>query len=472
MPPLPASFNSLFWRLFCGLIAVILATAAAVWTAAYVVQSQVVAKLENSLSLRYGGQRAVETAFIMHRYAGEAGLVEWLLSDANQRPTVFVMTKTGVELSGRTVPERARQLLEDLQSGKVPDARGEGFPSEAVKTVEIGGKPYFIFAVHTSLPPVRLNLFPFNSLTPALTAIVSALLLTLCVAWLLALYYSRPLRRLDTAMRKVAEGDLSTRIEKNIGPADGEVAALAKVFDRMADQIEKLINRQRKLFHNVSHEIRSPLARIEVATDLAKLDPSRVPASLERIEKEVRAIDELIGSLLTYARLEGGIVLETATVSARAFLGAVRDTLAFEAQSRGIEVKLVDRLTEDITLEVNEAALSSALINIGRNALRFTPERGTITLAVELRAKGLLIRCIDEGPGMSEEELARVFDPFVRGNREHTGTGFGLGLAIAKSAVASQHGTLSAKNVLPHGLEFEITLPVQTENGSLKKAAV
>ena len=150
----------------------------------------------------------------------------------------------------------------------------------------------------------------------------------------------------------------------------------------------------------------------------------------------------------------------------------VRDTLAFEAQSRGIEVKLVDRLTEDITLEVNEAALSSALINIGRNALRFTPERGTITLAVELRAKGLLIRCIDEGPGMSEEELARVFDPFVRGNREHTGTGFGLGLAIAKSAVASQHGTLSAKNVLPHGLEFEITLPVQTENGSLKKAAV
>ena len=85
MPPLPASFNSLFWRLFCGLIAVILATAAAVWTAAYVVQSQVVAKLENSLSLRYGGQRAVETAFIMHRYAGEAGLVEWLLSDAKPK---------------------------------------------------------------------------------------------------------------------------------------------------------------------------------------------------------------------------------------------------------------------------------------------------------------------------------------------------------------------------------------------------
>lgn len=189
MPPLPASFNSLFWRLFCGLIAVILATAAAVWTAAYVVQSQVVAKLENSLSLRYGGQRAVETAFIMHRYAGEAGLVEWLLSDANQRPTVFVMTKTGVELSGRTVPERARQLLEDLQSGKVPDARGEGFPSEAVKTVEIGGKPYFIFAVHTSLPPRAAQSFPlqqpytgayshrFSTFTHALRRVASRALL-------------------------------------------------------------------------------------------------------------------------------------------------------------------------------------------------------------------------------------------------------------------------------------------------------
>ena len=118
MPSLPGSFNSLFWRLFSGLIAVILITAAATWGAAYVVQSQIVARLENTLSLHYGGQRVVETAFIMHRYAGEAGLVEWLRSDANTRPTVFVMTKDGVELSGRTVPERARQLLDAMQQGK------------------------------------------------------------------------------------------------------------------------------------------------------------------------------------------------------------------------------------------------------------------------------------------------------------------------------------------------------------------
>ena len=170
--------------------------------------------------------------------------------------------------------------------------------------------------------------------------------------------------------------------------------------------------------------------------------------------------------------LRGGIVLETATVSARAFLGAVRDTLAFEAQSRGIEVKLVDRLTEDITLEVNEAALSSALINIGRNALRFTPERGTITLAVELRAKGLLIRCIDEGPGMSEEELARVFDRSCAATANIRVLGSVLALQLPRAPLRVNTVRCRPKNVLPHGLEFEITLPVQTENGSLKKAAV
>lgn len=460
MSQLPGTFNSLFWRLFSGLIAVILVTAAATWGAAYVVQSQIFARLENTLSFHYGGQRAVETAFVMHRYAGEAGLVEWLRSDANRRPTVFVMTKEGTELSGRTVPERAKTLLDALQKGEPHQDLAEDIPSGAVKTVEIGGKPYFIFAVHTTTPAPRLNFFPFNNLMPAATAIISVLILTLCVAWVLALYYSRPLRRLDAAMRKVAEGDLSTRIEKNIGPADGEVAALAKVFDRMADQIEKLINRQRKLFHNVSHEIRSPLARIEVAIDLARLDEKRVPSSLDRIEKEVHAIDQLIGSLLAYARLEGGIKLETAPLSVRPFLEAVRDTLAFEAQSRAIKVAFIDKLVEDVTLVANESALTSALINIGRNALRYTPEGGTVTLIAERRARGLLIRCIDEGPGIPADELARMFDPFVRGSREQTGTGFGLGLAIAKSAIASQKGNLSAKNILPHGLEFDIVLPV------------
>lgn len=145
----------------------------------------------------------------------------------------------------------------------------------------------------------------------------------------------------------------------------------------------------------------------------------------------------------------------------RTFLSAIRDTLAFEAQGRAIKVNFIDRLDQDVTLNINEAALSSALINIGRNALRYTPQAGTITLIAERRARGLLLRCIDEGPGMPSEELARMFDPFVRGNREQTGTGFGLGLAIAKSAIESQQGEISAKNILPHGLEFDILLPAE-----------
>lgn len=478
MRRLPASFHSLFWRLFSGLIAVMLVSAAASWAAAYYVKAREFAALQDSLSLRYGGQRAVETAFMMFRYAGKDGLTQWLLSEANQRPTVFVMAEDGSEVSGRTVPERARAMVSahrPAETAPTTSPQGDDGSSEgaatAIRTVEIEGRPYVMFAVHTALPPVRVAPFPYHGTLPAVATIVSILLLTLLVAWILALYYTRPLLRLDDAMRQFAAGAFSTRVAKRIGPADSEVAALARVFDQMADQIEKLIKRQRRLFHDVSHEVRSPLARIDVALELARLDAKRVPACLDRIDKEVREVDRLIEGLLAYARYEGGAALEMKPIRVREAAAKVAEALAFEAQGKHAAVRFADTLKGDVLISGNEDALQRSLGNIGRNALRFTPEGGAVELSLARAGRFVRLRCRDQGPGIAPEELERIFDPFVRGAREATGTGFGLGLAITKSAVDAMGGRIEVRNAAPHGLEFDVLLPIlETTDGSARQS--
>ena len=171
-----------------------------------------------------------------------------------------------------------------------------------------------------------------------------ALILTAFVSAILAYYYTRPLRKLDGAMQAFAEGKLDTRVENSIGRADAEVTALAGIFDKMAGQISRLINRQRRLFHDVSHELRSPLARIDVALDIARRDTDRVGPSLDRIEREVGELDRLVGSLLAYARYEQGAGMPLTPGSISAVTTEVEEKTAFEAQNKDVSVVLEDEV--------------------------------------------------------------------------------------------------------------------------------
>lgn len=460
-------FNSLFWRLFAGLCLVILTTATTVWIASSISHQRHLDTILGSLDTRYFGQRAVETAAIIHHYGGTQGLIAWLRSNANKHSTVWVMDRTGNELSGRAVPQRAKLMLEAMRREPfTTEAYSGHFPDEAVRTLEIDGKPYLVFATYSASgkkPPQFLFL---RDGFPAGVAVLTIVVITLIVSWALAFFYTRPVRRLDEAMERFALGEFDVRVEKSIGPAGGEIAALARVFDRMANRIQKLVLRQRRLFHDVSHEVRSPLARIDVALELARVDPKHIPSSLDRIEKEVHAIDRLIEGLLTYARLEDSAELPTRPISARQLVETVREAIAFEGRTRSVKATLRDHLAEDIIFKANEDALLSALGNLARNALRYTPDGGEVHLELDRGPQSLILRCRDEGPGMPAAELNHVFDPFVRGSREKTGTGFGLGLAIAQSAVKSQGGTISVKNVQPHGLEFTISLPLHPSAAS------
>lgn len=456
-------FNSLFWRLFAGISVVMITVAACVSVLAYV--SQRYSTEAGSINWRLSGYKAVEAALVAYQYGGREGLVDWLRGPTNRNPVVYLLSEDGSELSGRSVPERALSALREFDPKHRPGlgdqpARG----GEAVRVVEIEGHPYTIFATLDETITARFRFFPWihSRSVPVWVVVGLAILMTLVVAWVLALHYTRPLRRLDHAMERFSLGELNTRVEASLGSADSEVTTLARVFDQMADRIEALIGGQRRLLHDVSHEVRSPLARIEFALELARRDPARVPLSLERIEREVNTIDRMVEALLTFARLENPGTLHTAPLLLEELVDDAIEPLRFEAERSAVTVRLSadEEYLQRTELTADKGLLLRALDNLFRNALKHSPEGAEIEISVERRPDGVAIRCTDEGPGIPATEIKNIFRPFVRGSSESTGTGFGLGLAIAQRAVAAHGGTIEAHNRPDRsGLVIEVTLP-------------
>ncbi len=454
-------FNTLFGKLFAGFSLVILLTAICVWMVAFAAQSRQNEDI-GRIEWRFIAQKSINSAVGIYEIAGKDGLIAWLRNERlNSNPVVFVLDSNGNEISGRQLPEKAYKSLEEIR--KTPQ-RSDGPPDkrQPIRTVEISNEPCEFFAVRTIAFPVRLIPPQLHQFPVALTLSLAGFF-TLLVSWLLARLYTRNLHALDSIMRQFADGAFNTRTSDELARGDAEVANLAHVFNSMADKIEALINRQRRLFHDVSHEVRSPLARIEVALELARRAPERTQDSLERIEKEVGNINELVESLLTYARLENGDNMTKSPVGLADIIEGVADDLSFEAQQKNVTVKIT--LEGDPIIDADGNLLARALDNIARNSLRHTPEGSSIELSLSSNADCFIIKCLDEGPGMPEEELAVMFSPFVRGANVRTGTGFGLGLAIAKRSVTAHGGYISARNVTPHGLEIEIRIPKLIEIG-------
>lgn len=454
-------FNTLFGKLFAGFCLVILLTAAGVWMAAYSAQSQQNEDI-GRIEWRFIAHKSVDSAVGIYEVAGRDGLISWLRNERlNTNPIVFVLDSSGREISGRKLPDKAYESLKAIRK-LTDDPNGPPEKRLPVRTVEIDNEPCEFFAVRTVAFPVRLIPPELHHFPIALTLSLAAFF-TLLVSWLLARLYTRSLHTLDGAMRRFADGAFDTRTSEELARGDAEVANLARVFDGMADKIESLITRQRRLFHDVSHEVRSPLARIEVALELARRDPARTQDSLGRIEKEVGNINALVESLLTYARLENGANMTKSPVGLADILEGVADDLGFEAQQKNVTVKTV--LEGDPVVDADGNLIARAVDNIARNSLRHASEDSTILLSLSSDAESFIIRCRDEGPGMPEEELAGMFSPFVRGANVRTGTGFGLGLAIARRSVTAHGGAITARNVSPHGLETEIRLPKSIEIG-------
>ncbi len=309
---------------------------------------------------------------------------------------------------------------------------------------------------------------PFGAFRPSAATQVFRLALALCISglicYVLALYLTRPILRLQMAARQLAAGDLAARAGPEIEKRRDELGDLVRDFNRMAERIEALLTSQRQLLSDISHELRSPLARLNVALGLARQRASSDAAgALDRIEREAERLNEMIGRLLTLARIQGAAQPpERTSVDLAELVAEVAADAAFEAQERNCTVRLL--VAEPCSAEGSPDLLRSAVENVVRNAVRYTQSGSEVHLSLAAPHNGggsAEITVRDHGPGVPEPELANLFRPFYRVTdaRERQTGGVGLGLAITERAVNLHGGTVRARNFPEGGLEVQIRLP-------------
>ncbi len=285
------------------------------------------------------------------------------------------------------------------------------------------------------------------------------------ICFWLARYITAPVLHLRAATHRLAMGNLSARVGAAAGNRNDELAELSRDFDHMAEQIESLIGSQKRLLADISHELRSPLARLTVALGLTRLSASKeCDAGLDRIELEADRLNTLIGSLLRLARLEGGsAVLEGEPVALDRVVQDVAADANFEAQSRKRHVCVVRM--DSCTIPGNRELLRSAIENVVRNAVNYTPEGTEVQIALHKVATNgsstAVVTVRDHGHGVPEESLRDIFVPFYRVGdaRDRFSGGSGLGLSITERAVRLHGGTVSAANCNDGGLLIELRLP-------------
>jgi signal transduction histidine kinase len=271
-------------------------------------------------------------------------------------------------------------------------------------------------------------------------------------------YLTEPLNRLGEAAAKIAEGRLDTRVEPSLKRRHDEIAGLARNFDLMAERIEALVTGQRRLLGDVSHELRSPLSRLMLALTLLKQGPAEeAEENLERIGLEARRLDTLIGQLLTLTRIDNGADRGSpARFDLANLVQEVASDADFEARARNRRV--VVARSDTCTFEGFEELLRRAVENVVRNAVRHTAEGTAVEISLQETSSEALLRIGDNGPGVPEEMLSAIFQPFRRVAGDGS-SGAGLGLAIAQRAVQVHRGAIRALNAPQGGLIVEITLP-------------
>ena len=450
-------FSGIFLKLFTGLLSVFLVLGLCVWIISASYQKYAASAFE-TVDSEFPGQRAVNTALGIAQWGGKDILVKWLLDEKrNIRPAVFVLNDAGEEISGRTLPAKAKAQLTDPTVS-----------SHIVKKT-ISGESLRFIPVRTDKPKHFWGIAFWR--TPWWVHVLLALFSTALVAGILAWNFTKPIRKLDWAMRRATQGNFGDRIAPLVGHNYDEIGDLAKRYDAMAEKINGLLKRQKTLFHDVSHELRSPLARIDVALALLEKDPTKSRQAVERIESEVETLDTLVEALLTYARLDENAPMHFEETD----LVPILETIAEDADFEGSAKKVRVVLSADAALPVRAHidSIASALENLIRNALRFSPAGSQVTVSAHKSGSMIDIRISDAGPGIAKDDIAQLFEPFVRGSNQATGSGFGLGLAIAKRAAVRHGGSLSARNTTPHGLQMRLTLPLleAKEPGSETKPA-
>jgi two-component system, OmpR family, sensor histidine kinase CpxA len=425
---------------------------------AFILQPRGVPSQWNALladSTRYIGSGAVR-ALEDGGAPAASEYINRLSQDAHIHACIF--DRTGQVLAGEYCSEFTG-MVRQVAGGELSNSTtSRGLARIATAIKGSGGSTYIYASGLPAGPRAALGIAPAAVLFRA----GMALLVSSLICYLLTLYLTTPILRLRSVAQQIAAGQLSMRAEPAMEARRDELGDLVRDFNRMADKTEQLIHSQRQLLYDVSHELRSPLARMNVALDLLRGRVHEDPA-LDRIEIDLQRLNEMIGRLLTIAKLEATSTLQTSeSVDLAELLASVTTDANFEAQEKGSHVEILQ--TADLTILGDPNLLRSAIENVLRNALRFTQPGTTVEATLQTNSaigSGATLSIRDHGPGLPENELTNIFKPFYRvtDSRSRDSGGAGLGLAITERVIRLHGGSIQATNDPNGGLRIEMIFP-------------
>jgi len=404
---------------------------------------------------------------------GIAALKKWLAANEHSIPDrdLFIIGPDGADILGRRLSEGAARRLEFFNReamggfeppGAEPRHLGQPPPGNfrpqraAPQIVGPDGSTYTVLLV-----PRRPSIFGALSLPGiSLTILGIALAVSAFASWWLAQHLSAPIRRIQAGARALATENLEVRVSAGLEGRKDELAVLARDFDAMADQLRSNRGAVTRLLRDISHELRSPLARMRVALGLARQAPTDLPRQLDRLEGEIERLDGLISQVLKLARLHGS---EAPFARDDFDIDEVLEEVVRDANFEGAvkNCKVRKWGAAKCMVHGNRELLRSAIENVLRNAVRYSPAGGLVDVTVERSGEGLSILVRDRGPGVPDSDLGRIFEPFYRvaESRDRDTGGEGIGLAITSQVMIAHGGSATANNQTGGGLEVLLRLP-------------
>jgi two-component system sensor histidine kinase CpxA len=404
-------------------------------------------------SARYSGAVAVEEAEL-HGTAAASLYMKQMGSSSHTHACLF--DEAGNAIAGDSPELFARNISLVLSRQNASIIVKDGIARVAMSIQGSSGRKYIYAAeIPTGAPTI--------SRTEIIIRICVVLLVSFCICYLLARYITTPILRLREAAQLLAAEDLSARASVEMERRNDELGSLVRDFNAMAGRIEELVSRQQQLIYDISHELRSPLARLNVALDLAR-ERKGNDSAFDHMEQDLERMSEMIGRMLTVAKLDtSSEPVQMARIDLGELVSQVVRSAEFELRERDNAVRLT--MHGECLVLGNAELLQSAIENVIRNAVRYTTSDASVDIHLERLEKTdgsfILLSVRDYGVGVPDAELANIFRPFYRvaDDRDRQSGGAGLGLAIADRVVRVHGGTIRAHNASPQGLRVDIFLP-------------
>jgi len=406
---------------------------------------------------------------------GIAALKKWLSANEHSIADrdLYIIGPDGQDILGRRLSDSAARRLEYFNRESMSEPEPDAFPPPpapppappprnfrpqraAPQIVGPDGSAYTVLLV-----PRRPSIFGALSLPAiSLTILGIALVVSALTSWWLAEHLTAPIRRIQAGARALASENLDVRVSAGLEGRKDELAVLARDFDAMADQLRANRSATTQLLRDISHELRSPLARMRVALGLARQPPTDLTRQLDRLEREIERLDAMISQVLKLARLHGtDALLERERFELDDVIEEVVRDANFEGAVKNCKIAL--RGAANNAVLGSRELLRSAIENVLRNAVRYSPNDTPVEMQVARASSGLEIVIRDHGPGVPAADLERIFEPFYRvaESRDRDSGGEGIGLAITSQVMKAHGGSARAANANSGGLEVRLSLP-------------